>query len=53
MTPHEHYKHVSAPYFGSNHYPETREAQIERKIEAKWASFKSLLKRLFKRFIKR
>lgn len=53
MSPHEHYKQVSGPYFGSNHYQETREAEIERKLEAKWRSFKVSVKRLFKPFNKR
>jgi hypothetical protein len=53
MSPHHHYKQMSGPYFGSDHYEETHEAELERKIEAKWHSIKDFVKRLFKPFNKR
>ena len=53
MSPHEYSKQITGPYFGSDHYQETHEAEIERRLAAKWESFKAFVKRPFKRLIKR
>ena len=47
MSPHHHFKRVASPYFASPHYEETKEAQIERKIEQKVEVFCNKLKYAF------
>ena len=47
MSPHEHFKKIASPYFASNHYQETKEAQIERAIEDKVEQFCNKLKYAF------
>lgn len=48
MTPHEYFKQMTGPYFGSEGYKETHEGKVEQRIEAKWDSFIYFIKRLFK-----
>jgi hypothetical protein len=32
------------PYFDSDHYQDTHEAEVERKLEEKWYAFKYFIK---------